>query len=570
MKVHGTSSRSHPHHGARCSSPRRAARAAPTSERPAAAHQRHRRRRRRRRRHDQHRRLRRARGGQQGHRRGVGQDPRGRGRRVRDLLRRLGRPEPGRGRRASRPTTCTSRSPATSPAWSRRASSPRTGTTDATKGVVSSSVVVFAVRPGNPKNIQTWDDLIKPGVEIVTPNPASSGAARWNALAAYGQVIEAGGTEAGGRRVPDEASSATSSSLPNSGRDATTAFLGGTGDVLMAYENEAILAHQNGEEFDYIIPETTMLIENPGAVLKDANPKAKPWLDFVLSADGQKQFALKGFRPVIDGVEYGEVEGANDPSNPFPEVDEPADRRRRLRELGRACRRSSSTRRTASSPRSSPRPARPPDMAVTALRPRCRRTGGSSSPAAARRRGPGAPADLGVGRRPRRLDDVVQPPRPDPARRRGRHRRRRRAGAASGTPSPTSRRWPRSGSPSARRSLVTIVNVVMGTLIAWVLVRDDFFGKRALEVLIDIPFALPDDRRRPRAAVAVRAAEPARRQHRQQAVGGVPGLPVRHAARSSCAPCSRCWPSSTARSRRRPARSGRRRSRPSAGSCCRA
>jgi sulfate transport system substrate-binding protein len=187
------------------------------------------------------------------------------------------------------------------------------------KGIVSSSVVVFAVRPGNPKNIQTWDDLIQPGVEIVTPNPASSGSARWNALAAYGQVIEGGGTEQEGL---DYLKSFFGNvvSLPNSGRDATTTFLGGTGDVLMAYENEAILAHQNGEEFDYIIPETTMLIENPGAILKDASPKAKPWLDFVLSADGQKQFALKGFRPVIDGVEYGEVEGANDPSNPFPEV----------------------------------------------------------------------------------------------------------------------------------------------------------------------------------------------------------------------------------------------------------
>ena len=101
----------------------------------------------------------------------------------------------------------------------------------------------------------------------------------------------------------------------------------------MAYENEAILAHQNGEEFDYIIPETTMLIENPGAVLIDADPKAQDWLDFVLSTDGQKQFALKGFRPVIDGVEYGEVEGANDPADPFPDGDEPAHRRRRLREL---------------------------------------------------------------------------------------------------------------------------------------------------------------------------------------------------------------------------------------------
>lgn len=191
--------------------------------------------------------------------------------------------------------------------------------TGPTNGIVSNSVVVFAVRAGNPEGIEDWDDLIQPGVEIVTPNPASSGAARWNALAAYGQVIEDGGT-------PEEADAYLQAffdnvvSLPSSGRDATTAFLGGTGDVLMAYENEAILAHQNGEDFDYVIPETTLLIENPGAVTLDAPPIAQDWLDFVLSTDGQLEFAKKGFRPVIDGVEFGEVDGANDPSDPFPEI----------------------------------------------------------------------------------------------------------------------------------------------------------------------------------------------------------------------------------------------------------
>jgi sulfate transport system substrate-binding protein len=187
------------------------------------------------------------------------------------------------------------------------------------KGVVSSSIVVFAVRKGNPKNILTWDDLVKPGVEIVTPNPASSGSARWNALGAWGQVIAGGGTDAAAQEYLTKFF-ANVVALPSSGRDATTAFLGGTGDVLMAYENEAILARQNGEDFDYIIPDTTMLIENPGAVLIDANPKATEWLDFVLSVDGQREFAKKGFRPIIDDVDYGEVEGANDPANPFPAV----------------------------------------------------------------------------------------------------------------------------------------------------------------------------------------------------------------------------------------------------------
>lgn len=188
------------------------------------------------------------------------------------------------------------------------------------KGIVSRSVVVFGVREGNPKNIRTWADLVKPGVEIVTPNPASSGAARWNALAAYGQVIRDGGTEAQAQEYVDKFF-ANVVSLPGSGRDATTAFLGGTGDVLMAYENEAILAAQNGEAFEYIIPDTTLLIENPGAVLTKGGELAQDWLDFVLSDEGQKQFALTGFRPIRDDVDFGgTVEGATDPANPFPAV----------------------------------------------------------------------------------------------------------------------------------------------------------------------------------------------------------------------------------------------------------
>ena len=189
------------------------------------------------------------------------------------------------------------------------------------KGVVSTSVVVFAVRKGNPLGIEDWDDLTKDGVEIVTPNPASSGAARWNALAAWGQVLEDGGTEAEAKQyVTDLYNNAVS--LPSSGRDATTAFTGGTGDVFLTYENEAILARQSGQDFDYVIPPTTLLIENAGAVLTDADPKAQDYLDFVLSKEGQTQFARKGYRPLEgSGAEVGEVEGATDPSDPFPTPD---------------------------------------------------------------------------------------------------------------------------------------------------------------------------------------------------------------------------------------------------------
>lgn len=196
------------------------------------------------------------------------------------------------------------------------------------QGIVSTSIVVLGVRDGNPKDIHGWDDLIKPGVEIVTANPASSGAARWNALAAWGHVTQNGGSEAEATDFLDTLF-ANVVSLTSSGRDATTSFLNGTGDVLIAYENEAILAAQNGQGFDYIVPDDTLLIENPGAVLKDATPAAKDYLDFVLSKDGQKQFALTGYRPVdptnpgaVDLASYGlkasDITGAQDPDDPFP------------------------------------------------------------------------------------------------------------------------------------------------------------------------------------------------------------------------------------------------------------
>jgi len=193
----------------------------------------------------------------------------------------------------------------------------------ANKGVVSTSVVVFGVREGNPKNITTWDDLVKPGVKIVTPNPASSGAARWNALAAWGNVTENGGSEKDATEFINQLFSKEHiAALPNSGRDATKSFLDGNGDVLLAYENEAILAAQNGEGFEYVIPETTVRIENPGAVLKNATPAASDWLEFVLSDEGQKQFALKGFRPIRDDVDFGgSVTGATDEDEPFPAIE---------------------------------------------------------------------------------------------------------------------------------------------------------------------------------------------------------------------------------------------------------
>lgn len=186
-----------------------------------------------------------------------------------------------------------------------------------TGGIVSDSVVVLVVRPGNPKGIKSWDDIVKPGVGVVTPNPGSSGSARWNILAAYGHVLANGGSEADADAFVTKLYK-NIAALPGSGRDATTAFLSGTGDVLLSYENEAILARQNGEDIDYIVPDTTLLIENPGAVLVNAAPKARDWLNFLLTPVAQAEFAKLGFRPVVDGVDVGTVKGANDPQNPFP------------------------------------------------------------------------------------------------------------------------------------------------------------------------------------------------------------------------------------------------------------
>ncbi|WP_036224533.1 sulfate ABC transporter substrate-binding protein [Marmoricola sp. URHB0036] len=185
-----------------------------------------------------------------------------------------------------------------------------------TKGIATQSVVAIVTRPGNPKKITGWDDLAKPGVKIVTPNPGSSGSAKWNILAAYGHVLANGGSEADAQAYLKKFL-ANVAAFPGSGKDATTAFEGGTGDVLLSYENEAIQARAAGADFDYFIPEQTLLIQNPAAVTKDANSSAKAWLDFQLSKAGQTDYAKQGFRPLDDSIKV-DVKGANDPADAFP------------------------------------------------------------------------------------------------------------------------------------------------------------------------------------------------------------------------------------------------------------
>ncbi len=184
------------------------------------------------------------------------------------------------------------------------------------KGIVTQSVVAIVVRKGNPKSIKGWDDLIKPGIKIVTPNPGSSGSAKWNILAAYGHILAGGGSDAEAQAYLAKLLGNVAA-FPGSAKDATTAFEGGTGDVLLSYENEAIQARAAGADFDYIIPDQTLLIENPGAVTKDASDAAQDFLDYQIGTDGQTDYAKQGFRPLDDSIEV-EVEGANDPADAFP------------------------------------------------------------------------------------------------------------------------------------------------------------------------------------------------------------------------------------------------------------
>jgi sulfate/thiosulfate-binding protein len=167
-----------------------------------------------------------------------------------------------------------------------------------TKGIVTRSVVALAVRPGNPKHIKGWDDLVKPGVEVLTPNPFTSGGARWNVMAAYGAQIQQGRSEAQAEAYLQKLF-AHVVVQDKSAREALQNFTAGKGDVLISYENEAITAQQKGEKLDYVLPDATILIENPIAALKKAGPKAKAFIDFATSEPAQRIFAAKGYRSVI-------------------------------------------------------------------------------------------------------------------------------------------------------------------------------------------------------------------------------------------------------------------------------
>lgn len=179
--------------------------------------------------------------------------------------------------------------------------------TGKTRGIVTASVVALAVRKGNPEKIRTWEDLARPGLEILTPNPKTSGGAQWNFLALYG-AAERG--EAGSFAPGDEGAfrfcRAVFSNilvLDKGARESLINFERGLGDVAVSYESEILAARLAGSDIESVVPRSTILIENPVAVV-DANAEkhgvreeAEAFVRFLLSPEAQEVFARHGFRP---------------------------------------------------------------------------------------------------------------------------------------------------------------------------------------------------------------------------------------------------------------------------------
>ena len=168
-----------------------------------------------------------------------------------------------------------------------------------TKGIVTDSIVVLVVRKGNPKGIKGWDDLTKPGIEVVNANPFSSGGARWNVMAAYGAQIEQGKSPAQAEQYLKDLYSHIKVQ-DDSARKSLQTFTSGKGDVLLAYENEAKFAQAQGEAIDYVVPDQTILIENPVALTTtgEKNATAKAFYNYVFTKPAQEIFLQNGYRPI--------------------------------------------------------------------------------------------------------------------------------------------------------------------------------------------------------------------------------------------------------------------------------
>lgn len=175
---------------------------------------------------------------------------------------------------------------------------------DVTKGIPFGSVVALVVRQGNPKNIQDWDDLLRPDVEVITPSPLSSGSAKWNLLAPYAAKSNGGQDQQAGLDFVQQLVSQHVKLRPGSGREATDVFLQGSGDVLISYENEAINVERQGKPVQHLIPPQTFKIENPLAIVNTTThlQEATDFKNFQYTEEAQRLWAQAGFRPVNPGV----------------------------------------------------------------------------------------------------------------------------------------------------------------------------------------------------------------------------------------------------------------------------
>lgn len=180
-------------------------------------------------------------------------------------------------------------------------------------GIVSRSVVVIGVRPGNPKGIRGWQDLAKPGVEVLTPNVRTSGGAMWNVVAIYGAALRGHAGVAAGDTAA--ATALLGSILKNvkildrSGRDSMLTFERGVGDAIITYENEILEGQSKGQKYEYVIPESTVSIENPVAIVDSyvdrhgTRAAAEAFVQFLWSPEVQRAFAKHGYRPVVAAIE---------------------------------------------------------------------------------------------------------------------------------------------------------------------------------------------------------------------------------------------------------------------------
>ncbi len=179
-------------------------------------------------------------------------------------------------------------------------------------GVVSTSIVVLAVRPGNPKQIRDWPDLTRPKLNVLTPDPRTSGGAMWNICAMYGAALRG---YAGVEKDKPEAGAAFLKSvfknvsiMDKGARESITNFEKGIGDAAITYENEVLVGQAAGQKYEYVIPRSTILIENPAALVDTyvdkhgVRPVAEAFLEFLWGKESQRAYAQHGLRSVDPDV----------------------------------------------------------------------------------------------------------------------------------------------------------------------------------------------------------------------------------------------------------------------------